>query len=138
MTKQKIFVLLVLLLYVIFALHLTALYFHWYWIFWWYDILLHFLGGLWLGGTALWFLKYVRNKDIFNNIFSRYVYPIIFVTFIGIAWEVFEFSLDTFIIFQTNDIVDTISDLGMDVVGGLTASLLIKTREIRDGITNKY
>ena len=123
MTKRSSFALLAALLYVILALHLLALYFHWYWMFWWYDILLHFLGGLWLGGTTLWFLQYVRQQPVGR--IEQYILPVVAVVIIGLGWELFEFSLDTFIIFRTNDIIDTMSDLGMDVVGSLTASLIM-------------
>ena len=123
MTKRSSFAILAALLYAILALHLLALYFYWYWMFWWYDILLHFLGGLWLGGTTLWFLQYVRKEPIGRA--AQYIIPTIAVLIIGLGWELFEFSLDTFIIFRTNDIIDTMSDLGMDVVGSLTASLIM-------------
>ena len=123
MTRQKSFALLALLLYIILSLHLLALYFYWYWVFWWYDILLHFLGGLWLGGTALWFLRYVKNEK-HSTVATIYFFPLLITIIVGLSWELFEFSLDTFIIFQTNDIIDTMSDLGMDIVGSLVASLL--------------
>ncbi|MFC1720666.1 hypothetical protein ACFL0K_00185 [Patescibacteria group bacterium] len=121
--KRKTFALLAALLYVILTLHLLALYFYWYWMFWWYDILLHFLGGLWLGGTALWFLQYVKEKPMSR--FKQYMFPVAMVILIGLGWELFEFSLDTFVIFQTNDIIDTISDLWMDVAGSLTATIFM-------------
>ncbi len=123
MMKRKTFALLAVLLYVILTLHLSALYFYWYWMFWWYDILLHFLGGLWLAGTALWFLQYIRQKQMSQ--IKQYLFPVGIVIIIGLGWEIFEFSLDTFIIFQTNDIIDTMSDLGMDIAGSLTASLIM-------------
>jgi len=122
MTKRSSFAILAALLYAILVLHLLALYFYWYWMFWWYDILLHFLGGLWLGGTTLWFLQYVRKKPFGRT--AQYVIPLVAVIVIGLGWELFEFSLDTFIIFQTNDIIDTVADLFSDIAGGLTASLL--------------
>jgi len=123
--RKTILIKLTALLYVITTFHLLALYFFWYWSIWWFDILLHFLGGVWVGGTALLILFLSKSDTRPLKTFTAYLISFLAVLVIGTLWELFEFSLDTFIIFQTNDISDTLSDIGADIAGGIFASLYI-------------
>lgn len=132
MTQKQLLIRLSVLLYVITILHLLALYFFWYWSIWWYDIPMHFLGGLWVGGMAFLLYQYIpalaRVRTRYR--FSGYVLPLVAVLAIGGLWEVFEFSLDTFITLEQNDVLDTISDIGMDTAGALLAILYAKIKRI--------
>lgn len=123
--RKIILIKLTALLYIITTLHLSALYFFWYWSIWWFDILVHFLGGVWIGGMALLIFFLGKSDTKLLKTSSAYILSVVAVLVIGVLWEVFEFSLDTFIIFQTNDISDTISDIGADIAGGVFASLYI-------------
>ncbi|MEK7065728.1 MAG: hypothetical protein AAB938_00045 [Patescibacteria group bacterium] len=123
--RKRIFARLTALLYVIAALHITALYFFWYWSMWWYDILMHTLSGLWIAGMVLFIISGKRFGALFSPL-VRFGFPLLVVVCVGIAWETFEWNVDQIILshFQ-NDIVDTLSDIGADVAGGLVASLLL-------------
>jgi len=127
MTKKKLFISLSFLLYIIAALQMLALYFFWYWSYWWYDIMMHFLAGFWVCGMVLWVCFFSGSAKISRPIRkSRAYLTALGITFlIGLSWELFEFSLDTFIVFQQNDLVDTMSDLGMDMLGALSASFYV-------------
>lgn len=127
MTKKKLFISLSFLLYVVAALQMLALYFFWYWSYWWYDIMMHFLAGLWVGGMVLWVYFFSGKTKVPRSIQKSYLYMMALgVTFlVGLSWELFEFSLDTLIVFQQNDLADTMSDLGMDTLGALTASFYV-------------
>ena len=46
-------------------LHICGVFFYLYWHFWWYDIVLHFLGGLWVALMALYFIG--EGRSIFNQ-----------------------------------------------------------------------
>lgn len=123
-STKSLMIFMTVLLWVIFGLHLGALHFFWYWTYWWFDILMHFLGGAWLGGMAILALKrWFPEKVLQRNIV--YVASIGAALLIGGLWEVFEFSLDTFITMRVNDIADTITDFGMDVAGALTTAIYI-------------
>jgi len=81
---------------------------------------------MWVGGAGV--LLYSRFKKVpidSLNIATIYGVSIISVIIVGIFWELFEFSLDTFVVFQSNDTIDTLSDLAMDVAGALLASVYI-------------
>lgn len=49
-TSLFIFVLVILIFQVV------AEHFYWYWRIWWFDMPMHFAGGLWVGLSVLWFV----------------------------------------------------------------------------------
>ncbi|MDX1535740.1 MAG: hypothetical protein R3346_03205 [Candidatus Spechtbacterales bacterium] len=85
---------------------------------WWFDIFMHGIGGFWVAGSAYIFF----GK---RNISTRLAWAIIlFTLFIGIAWEVFEITIDIIepIGFGSNmsgGLYDTAGDLIMDVLGAV-------------------
>ena len=91
---------------------------------WWWDKLLHFLGGLWIGGMALWF--FICKKKITPSVLSS-----VFISFggafiIGFGWELYEAgALKSFgLVFPIDYMRDTIIDLIADSAGGLVAAFL--------------
>ncbi len=83
-------------------------------------MLMHFLGGFWVGGMAIWF--YLFNTKINKMIVvpswaKKLIFYLIATMAVSLIWELFEFSLDTFVVSRTNDIIDTLSDLFMDALG---------------------
>ena len=80
-----------------------------YWRWWWFDILMHFLGGILVGGIGV----------VIANVLKTPVLPTLLVTLvvIGIGWEVFEYA---FGLYDGGwDLVDTSIDLIMDTLGAL-------------------
>lgn len=114
MDKKKLLKRLSALIFLVFIFNFVATKFYWYSSIWWFDMLMHFLGGFWL---ALAFIFLFLKKDI---IFSDIFKIIIFVLFIGILWEVFEFSLDKTISKNIFNLLDTSSDICFDIAGGLS------------------
>jgi len=121
--KKNLFIFNFVLIFLIATLHILAINFFLYWKFWWFDILLHFLGGLWVGLSFLQFyffsnlIKIKKKSNLFIFIFS-----VLTVLFVGLGWEIFEFIIG--VNFSENYWSDTILDLIMDTVGALTVSLL--------------
>ncbi len=125
--KKETFLKLTAVLYVIAALNFLANYFHLYYILWWFDIPMHFLGGFWLGGMAAWFYFFndrINGKLASSGTARKLVFYFTAVMVVSLAWEIFEFSLDTFIVSRANDIMDTLSDLSMDALGAMAALLI--------------
>ena len=89
--------------------------FHWYSSVWFFDMIMHFLGGVWVGFGLLWlFVPKVFNfKVVFQILFG--------VILVGLAWEVFEFLVNENIAKNPFDLKDTTSDLFFDTLGGLVA-----------------
>lgn len=81
-----------------------------YWHFWWFDIPMHLLGGLWAGLCAAWLV-------------ARRGYPLtltwclVFALFVGVGWEVFEY-IEKIAQPQYLDYwPDTVKDIVMDILG---------------------
>ncbi len=106
--------------------HGMAVFFNLYWEIWWFDILMHFLGGFWVAIATLWFLYFspFNKKFNFTFLFSHILFLGILGTIIvGLGWEVFEYITDS--TYTIDYISDTISDLIMDVFGAIIASLYV-------------
>ena len=110
---------------VIAYLNSIALAHNYYWVYWWYDVVMHFLTGFTLGLFIYWgffasgvFGKKTRStKQIFWAVF-------IAILAIGVAWEVMEYM---------NGITqaiegyarDTANDLIFDCTGAMLATLFL-------------
>jgi hypothetical protein len=95
---------------------------HWYWKFYWFDMVMHTLGGIFIGSFALWY--YFFRKDAPPRIPRKsfvFALSLASISVIGVGWELFEFSLDTFITLSRHDPVDTASDLFFDAFGSAAA-----------------
>ena len=98
--------------------------FYWYSAVWYFDMIMHFSGGLWVGLTAIWLLfgqKSYLDLSFILKILSS-------VLLIGICWELFEIIFYNYIAQNPFNILDTVSDLFFDLVGGLFAILYFGKR----------
>ena len=93
-------------------------------------MVLHFAGGFWVMILALYVTRQFGNEVIGEqkNIIT-FVAFVSFVAFAGVLWELFEFVMDRYIIFSgftylSRVFEDTLSDLVLDILGGITAFLL--------------
>lgn len=105
------------------AVHLFAVTYFLYGFIWWFDIPLHFLGGLWVGLFSLWiFFDDIKKVRVSRSVRVLIVGVVGAFTF-GIAWEFFEY----FVGITNNTIgnypLDVIKDLTMDMVGGYVSYL---------------
>jgi len=111
-----------LILYLHFAL---GEYSHFYVEVWWWDIFLHFGNSIILGlvgfilAYALLLTSKIEAKPILASLFA-----LSFSVFVGVIWEIFEFFMDLFFGFsmQKSGLVDTMTDLMIDVIGALVVS----------------
>ena len=102
------------------VLHRIGFALYLYWVFWWYDILVHLLASAWVGLFAYWIGILCGWKRSWAPI-------VLFVLAIGIAWEFFESSLG--MPHAANFFLDTSLDLLCDVVGGALGFFLGKRVE---------
>jgi hypothetical protein len=104
------------------ALHIAGETYFFYWTYWWYDIIVHGLGGVAIGSLLA---SAYHARDSVS--LPRFLF-IVGVTFaIGIVWEVFEYVIKSQQ-YEAFDpyVLDTAMDLGMDTAGGMFAYLLSK------------
>jgi hypothetical protein len=103
---------------IIVVLDVLAEVFYFHWAYWWYDVMLHFLGGFLIGMVVLlvWSVCCSLEEGHKLKVVGT---GFLVALLIGVLWEVFE--LYTGQTFLSDGIVymrDTSSDLLMDVCGG--------------------
>jgi hypothetical protein len=134
MHKETFFLLTFILVAIIALLHSLAYVFFWYWTLWWFDILMHFLGGVWVALTALWFFYlsgYVQRPKA--NMQTYLLITLGSIAVIGIAWEIFELFVGAYR--EEHHVLDTTVDLIMDIVGSLAG--LFFFLKIEPNLTSK-
>ena len=121
------------LIFFIFFMNFLAGKFYWYTSIWYFDIVMHILGGIFIGLLLFWFLN--KKKITFNLIFA--LKAILGVLIVGILWEFFEIILNNIIAGDNFNIFDTISDLFFDLAGGSLASIYFLRKIIINKQENK-
>lgn len=115
-------------------LNLLAFQGFWYWRFWWFDIVMHILGGLVLSLFVLWFYGLYDPRGLAESpellLFALAVSAVILI---GLFWELFEFTTDAFnrlslvpkeIFALQVGVIDTLTDLLSDIAGAFIGSLI--------------
>lgn len=97
----------------------------------WFDMMMHFLGGLWVGLFFIWFFP---PKD---TSFVSIVKIFLFVLFVGILWEFFELYVNNFLARMSFNPRDTLSDIFFDLGGGLLAVLYLFKSGVMPKSSNK-
>ncbi|MBU0612342.1 hypothetical protein KKA39_02990 [Patescibacteria group bacterium] len=129
MNKKKLLIRLVFLILFIFALNYIATGFYWYFSIWYFDMLMHFLGGFWAGLAVI----YVLSSQELD--FKLIIKVFLGVLLIGFLWEVFEVSVDKTISQNPFNFLDTVSDIFFDLAGG-GLSLIYFSKRIMTKIKN--
>ena len=106
---------------VIAALQYLANAYYLYYRWWWSDVVMHFLGGLFIGVGVLWWLRFEIPIGIRTRI-PRFATAFLLVLLVGVSWEIFEWYTNSYN--ATNYVLDTASDILMDVCGMLAAYLV--------------
>ncbi|MBP6866324.1 MAG: hypothetical protein KBC12_02145 [Candidatus Pacebacteria bacterium] len=122
MDKRKLFNRQALLVAIIALVNYGAIKFHWYYSLWWFDMPMHFLGGMWVAMLLAWYL----SDDRFS---TDSVGRVILGAFIvGLSWEVFELLLNEQFVQNAYDLPDTLSDIFFDLSGAFTAVFYVALR----------
>ncbi len=124
MKEKKLLIILLSVIYLLLAIHGAALVFYLYWIYPWFDLLTHYIGGVWVGFAAVWLLYYSQYRQPKPILFTHSLVRVMaLVALVGILWEVYE--IVTLLALQAeipgNYTGDSILDLIMDMLGALTA-----------------
>ena len=104
-------------------LNMIAIKFYLYWTTNYFDILMHFLGGLWVTLTVLW-LWSLKKGFVIPSKQKVLKVSIIFTLIVGVMWEIYELYIGVTLLSDgINYWTDTSSDLMMDFVGAVFGSL---------------
>jgi hypothetical protein len=104
-------------LIVLFLLNHIGVFYHLYAVFWWWDVMTHFLGGIVIGFLVGALLS--RFKSV--PVGTKFVLAagIAMVVFLG--WEFYEIIVNKFIPLYRFDIIDTTHDVVNDSLGATVA-----------------
>ena len=105
------------------AMHRLALANHYYWAIWWYDIIMHFLGGFLTILILLWIDRWrgTALTGTFTQIF-------LWIMVVGLAWEIYELFFGLTFIDARGYRFDTVLDLIMNTIGASIAYFLFRTK----------
>lgn len=98
--------------------------------FWWWDIPMHFLGGIAIAIASYYLLQHFEHRNLLE-IRSKVIYFLIIISIVGlsaVAWEIFEFFIDQFLnlVYMQMSLKDTLKDICMGILGGnIIAALVI-------------
>lgn len=122
MNRKKLLYRLAGLICIIFLINIIAHKLYWYSSIEYFDMIMHALGGVFL----LFAIVYVTKVD--NTKVRTTFYLLLGVLFVGFLWEVFEYIVNNVLAGQDFDIVDTLSDLVCDTLGGVLGFLYVSKR----------
>lgn len=127
----------IIFLITIFVINGFGMYYDWY-EFFWFDLVLHFLGGFFV---ALLMVEYLKPHFLPSSKITNILILVGATAFIGVVWEFAEyiahialreplhasFGISTYFI---GDLDDTIEDLLMDILGAMTiAGVFLKGKK---------
>lgn len=112
MHNKRLLKYIVVLMLLMFLADKGASKFYWYNSIWYFDMIMHFFGGLWVG---LFFIYVFSLSGSVSNLIFKIILSVLLV---GISWEVFEFVVNNVIGRIPFNTLDTISDVLFDLTGG--------------------
>ena len=132
--KRKFLWILLVLIWFILICDFIALHHFLYWRFWWFDIIMHFLGGFWVALLSYYVFMLSDIKDKLSKInqkYSIFLISLIFVLGVGLIWELYELVFAFPL--KPNYLFDTILDLIVDMKGWGVAYIFVlkKTDTLR-------
>jgi hypothetical protein len=118
--RQKLVVSALLSSIVLFVLHFIAMENSWYFLYFWFDILMHVFGGFTITLALFLILERIPFAQMMSQ--TYFLFLVLFFLFVaGAAWEVFEYWTDILFLKIGFDSIDTFADLVNDMFGSFIA-----------------
>lgn len=117
--RKQVLNILLFVVAAVFFMHTLASIFSWYWVFVWYDDLVHLLGGFFIGLSILWFifLSGYISRMVTMPPAKLFLVIVVSVVILGAAWEIYEWIFKATYA-KEGYALDTFFDLAMDFLGG--------------------
>ncbi len=127
MRKDLFYLLIVLFLsFLLMSVNFVALKYNLFWILKWFDIPVHFLGGVL---ASFIFVYIVSLKKLSLSYLEFLFYTTLSVFFIGILWEIFEIVIGVTSIGDVSYISDTGLDIVADCLGAISVVLIVYNKK---------
>ena len=104
------------------------LFFNFYSIFPWFDIPMHFIGGISVGITYFLILQFFQKKNYLRmDSFFKVLFIFALVSLTAVFWELFEFSAEFLTGFDLQGTLnDTMLDLFLGMLGGFLTAVFLE------------
>jgi hypothetical protein len=113
MEARRLLFLQLFLIVIVAALHLVGTALYLYWMFWWYDMVVHFLASIWVALCAMWIAAHFGVQKVGAWVLAC-------VVMVSIGWELFEYHIGaTDIADRSVFVIDTALDFVVNMIGGL-------------------
>ena len=123
-------------LLIIFLVNVASFYFDWYLKYFWFNMVLHFLGGFFM---AMLMANYLKENISSGSKIKNMLVILGATIFVGVVWEFAEYIANqtlaepVYKYFQTRvyfmgDLDDTVNDLFMDLMGALSFVFVYKNK----------
>ena len=134
--KKKPFPFSILILIVLITLHVVGSYFSWYWVYSWFDLVVHTFSGLWVSSVILWLASVLGQINSLKEYKAKsFLIAFLAALLFGIAWEIFEYISQITFSDASGYALNTALDLICDGAGGLLAyGYFIKRKKSNDGV----
>lgn len=120
---------LVALVVAIAVVNAFAEHYYWYWLMRWFDMPMHFAGGIWLAGVVLWWRFFSgRFPSATSSGAAFFLWAVLGALGVGLLWEIYEAGISYMTVGHINAWKDTFSDLGFDTLGGVVAAGILWAR----------
>ena len=106
------------------VMHWLALVNDYYWAIWWYDIVMHFLGGCLIVSILFWIDRWRET-----NLATTFARIFLWIMAVGAAWEIYELYFGLTFIDARGYRFDTVLDLIMNVTGAAAAYFFTRTEK---------
>lgn len=101
-----------------------------YELYWWWDKLLHITSGILLGVIGFILAFILNGQETIRMRISPFfvcAFAVMFAVFMGVVWEIFEFSMDQWFGFnmqvRESGVIDTMDDLIVDMIGAIAVGI---------------
>lgn len=95
--------------------------------FFWYDMLLHFLGGFWVAGMIIWY-RFLEHQEQAPAVRTVLFFTLGGAFLIGFGWEIFEITVRVLVGADLEPYRDGASDMVLDLLGASAMSFLYLRR----------
>jgi hypothetical protein len=96
-----------------------------YWSIFWYDIPMHFFGGVWVALAALWVSEMPFAGCIKARVSRRSIVSVVIA--VGVVWEIYEVAFGIMDMHMAGYAFDTVKDLIMDTLGALSVAFITQS-----------
>lgn len=122
--KTKPFPASIVVMIILLALHIIGSYYSWYWLYPWFDTVVHIIAGAWVGLVFLWLASCLGQINSMKEYkVKSFLIALVSALLLGVVWELLENLGQITFTSAANYNLDTALDLISDGVGGAIAYL---------------